>query len=226
MEDLEGAARSVGSLADPLRREMYLFIRGRGAPVSREEAAREVDISAKLAAFHLDKLVDQGLLKTHYARLPGRSGPGAGRSSKLYEPAERTISVSLPPRAYRLIGELLLAALETKAAVESPEQAARRVGYEAGRNTAEDSGRGRSAPSTEEILEELGFEPRAHGSKTILANCPFHALAQQNPALVCGLNEAFLTGVLDAAGETGGRAVLDPADGRCCVTLEKVDPSS
>lgn len=220
MKDLGGAARSIGSLADDLRRQMYLFIRRRGAPVSREEAAREAGISAKLAAFHLDKLVDEGLLKAHYARLPGRSGPGAGRSSKLYEPTDRFFAVSLPPRAYDLVGRLLLAALETKRDDESPEDAARRVGYHAGAETTT-SASGRAGRSAERILNDLGFEPRREAGKVVLGNCPFHALAQTNPTLICGLNEAFVAGVIDGAGETTKRAVLDPAEGRCCVTLEE-----
>lgn len=219
--DLEGAARSIGSLANQLRRRMYLFIRRREQPVSREEAAAEVGISTKLAAFHLDKLVDEGLLKAHYARLPGRSGPGAGRSSKLYEPTDRSFEVSLPPRAYDLVGQLLLTALETKTADESPDGAARRVGYGAGLETGRTVA-SRSPHDIERVLADLGFEPRPETGRILLANCPFHALAQNNPALVCGLNEAFLAGVVDGTGEAK-RAVLHPEAGRCCVVLEEVD---
>ncbi|MEA2461889.1 MAG: hypothetical protein QOH90_2066, partial [Actinomycetota bacterium] len=87
MGDLERGIEAAGALADGLRRRMYLFIRAQGRPVGREEAAGAVGISAKLAAFHLDKLVERGLLTAQYARLAGRTGPGAGRPSKLYEPA-------------------------------------------------------------------------------------------------------------------------------------------
>lgn len=223
MKDLSKAARSIGALADGLRREMYLFIRGHGAPVSREEAARQVGISAKLAAFHLDKLVDEGLLKAHYARRPGRGGPGAGRSSKLYEPADRSVAVSLPPRAYDLIGQLLLRTLETKLAEESPDVAARRVGYECGVEL------GSSAPrrtSFGKVLSDVGFEPRDEAGRVVLANCPFHALAETNRQLVCGLNHAFVSGVLDGAGEKTKIALLDPGEGRCCVTIEEAAASS
>lgn len=204
---------------------MYLFIRQRGGPVSREEAGREVGVSAKLAAFHLDKLVDQGLLQAHYARLPGRSGPGAGRSSKLYEPTDRSFQVSLPPRAYDLVGRLVLEALQTKRHDESPEEAARRVGYSAGLETGSSASPG-PVRRTEDILSRLGFEPRREGDKTLLSNCPFQALAQAEPELVCGLNEAFVSGVIDGLDEEAERAVLDPGKGRCCVILEEVRRAS
>lgn len=224
-DDLGTTARSIGALADDLRREMYLFIRSSAHPVSREEAATQVGISTKLAAFHLDKLVDEGLLQAHYARLPGRSGPGAGRSSKLYQPTDRSFDVSLPPKAYDFVGQILLDALRGKGADETPEDAVRRVGRKAG----EEAGRtaaGRRTRRIDKTLTELGFEPRAEGDRTVLSNCPFHALAQSDPGLVCGLNEAFVAGVIQGTGETTKRARLDPEDGRCCVVLEEVRTTS
>ena len=219
-EDLGARARSIGALADDLRRRMYLFIRESRDPVSREQAAQAVGITAKLAAFHLDKLVDEGLLAAHYARLPGRGGPGAGRSSKLYEPTDRSIDVSIPPKAYDFVGKILLDALESKRDDESAEAAARRVGHEAGAVAGRAAG-GRSGRGTDKTLRELGFEPRREGDRILLNNCPFHALAQANPGLVCGMNEAFVAGVIEGTGETNRRAVLDPEEGRCCVTLEE-----
>src|ERR671919_1152492 len=112
--DLGLAAGSIGALEDDIRRALYLFARRHGRPVSREEAAAAVGISRKLAAFHLDKLVGRGLLTAHYARPPGRSGPGAGRSAKFYEPADLEIDVSIPERRYDLAGHLLLSAIRSE----------------------------------------------------------------------------------------------------------------
>ena len=223
-DDLGRRARSIGALADDLRREMYLFIRESSDPVSREQAAQAVGITAKLAAFHLDKLVDEGLLMAHYARLPGRGGPGAGRSSKLYQPTDRSFDVSIPPKAYDFVGKILLDALETKKPNESAEAAARRVGQQAGAEAGRVAA-GRQGHRIDETLTQLGFEPRRENDRIVLANCPFHALAQANPALVCGLNEAFVSGLIEGAGETNRRAVLDPEEGRCCVTVEHVSAS-
>ena len=118
---------ALAALDDDLRRQMYLEIRQRGRPVSREEVAEAVGVSRKLAAFHLDKLVDRGLLVATYARPPGRGGRGAGRSAKFYEPSERTFDVSIPERNYDVMGSILVQAIEEERPGERADEAAQRV---------------------------------------------------------------------------------------------------
>jgi len=65
----------------------------------------------------------------------------------------------------------------------------------------------------------LGFEPRADPGAVTLHNCPFHALAARHTELVCGLNHAFLSGLVDGLGVTDSTPVLAPRAGRCCVEL-------
>jgi predicted ArsR family transcriptional regulator len=57
------------------------------------------------------------------------------------------------------------------------------------------------------------------GSTITLANCPFHTLADEHRELVCGMNYEMIKGVVQAAGLPDTSANLDPAPGRCCVTL-------
>jgi hypothetical protein len=45
------------------------------------------------------------------------------------------------------------------------------------------------------------------------------ALARTHRELVCGMNLAFMEGVLEGLGVSGIHATLDPQPGRCCVTL-------
>ncbi|MFF9155068.1 hypothetical protein ACF1AB_22880 [Streptomyces sp. NPDC014846] len=52
-----------------------------------------------------------------------------------------------------------------------------------------------------------------------LRNCPFHPLAAKAPDLVCGMNQAFLSGYLDGLEVNGVEAVLAPRPGECCVRL-------
>jgi predicted ArsR family transcriptional regulator len=186
---LADAATSLGALAEKLRRCLYLFIRRHGRPVGRDEAAAAVGMSRKLAPFHLDKLVDKGLLKAHYARLPGRSGPGAGRSSKLYEPLEAQIAVTIPARRYDLVGQILVDAMERAAPEESPRDAARRVAwatsFELGQQFRSERrlrppGPERTLAIAEELLSRYGFEPyREERGRLALRNCPFDRPAQK-----------------------------------------------
>ena len=213
---------------------MYLFIRHQGAPVSRDEAAEHVGISRKLAAFHLDKLVERGLLTAHYARLPGRSGPGAGRSSKLYEPSDLEVDISLPERRYDIVGEIMIAALSEETG-EPPREAAKRIAFEKGQLIGDEirgrlrlrpPGSERALSIAEETLSEYGFEPYREGAETVsLRNCPFHDLAQQAPELVCGLNREFIDGLLRGLGNDSVEAALLPTPGQCCVKLRSKQQS-
>src|SRR4051812_48003427 len=98
---------AVGVLHDPVRRALYRHVITRRGEVSRHEAASAVGVQRSLAAFHLDKLVDAGLLEASFRRLSERTGPGAGRPAKLYRRASTDHAVSLPPRAYPVAAELL-----------------------------------------------------------------------------------------------------------------------
>jgi predicted ArsR family transcriptional regulator len=221
--------RSISALADRLRERIYVFVRSQGRPVTREEVAEAVGISRKLAAFHLDKLLERGLLQAHYARPAGRSGPGAGRSAKMYEPSELEVSVSIPERRYDLAGELLVEAIERESPGEPAREVAMRVAREKGLELGADVRRaealGRPGPERTlsvavDVLEQHGFEPyRTSAGEVRLRNCPFHALAVRAPDLVCEMSRAFVDGLLRGFGNDSVGAVLDRRPGECCVAL-------
>jgi predicted ArsR family transcriptional regulator len=223
-------AEVLGALEDELRRKLYVFVRAQGRPVSRDEAATAAGISRKLAAFHLDKLVDRGLLTHTYARPPGRGGRGAGRSAKYYAPSDRQIDVTIPERRYDLLGSVFLRALRSQSQGEAGEDAARRAagetGFEIGR--AERQRRGIPPPGAEramavttEILEETGYEPYRDDRGCVrLRSCPFHVLAEQERDLVCGMNERLVEGIVRGLGNDTLGVVLEPVPGECCVRVE------
>lgn len=221
------AIQSVAALADDLRRGMYTFCRRARRPVSRDEAAAEVGISRKLAAFHLDKLVDAGLLRARYE--PVRGIRKAGRTPKVYEPTDTSLCVAIPDRRHDLLADVLIDAVLTEGADESASDAALRVagerGVELGERERRDSrpgrlGAERALTLAETTLARLGFEPHREGPTRVrLRNCPFHPLAARAPGLVCGLNHALLTGFLDGLQASSAEARLAPAPGECCVEL-------
>lgn len=224
MSDFSERAAGIGALADPVRRELYLFVCAQDHPVARDEAADALDLPLHKVKFHLDRLAGDGLLDVEFARLSGRTGPGAGRPSKLYRRSDREVAVTLPGRRYDLAGRLLAAALdEAEASGDRPRTVLERRARDTGREIGAQSRAAHPAEDARAVvvnaLEENGFEPRAEGLEIVLANCPFHALADEHTALVCGMNLQLLDGLVDEVDDARLRARLDPLDGRCCVVL-------
>ena len=202
-----------------MRRRLYRYIASCDDPVARDDAAAATGVSRPLAAYHLDKLADAGILTVSYARPAGRTGPGAGRPAKRYMRTTSELSVSVPPRNYGLLADLLVAAMadddgETvRAAVTT---AARRAGRA-----------GAAARGVIEALREWGYEPAQTADGLIeLRNCPFGRLARQHTELVCNLNLHLIQGMLEAGSDPDQRALLAPRNGRCCVVVRSPRPGA
>ena len=189
-------------LADPVRRDLYEYVADAGHEVGRAEAADALGVARTLAAFHLDKLVDAGLLEVAHRRLTGRSGPGAGRPAKVYRMAVREHLASVPPRDYRGLAMLLAEAVEAVGAEEALKAAAQRVPADP-REPAE-------------VLAERGYRPYRDGGVIRSRNCPFRALSEEFPVLVCAMNHALIGALLGG----GAQVRLDPRPGECCVVVE------
>ena len=200
----------VGTLADPVRRALYRFVSEQPGAVSRDQAATGVDVPRHTAKFHLEKLVEEGLLVTEFRRLTGRTGPGAGRPAKLYRRSHRELTVSVPSRRYDLAGQVLADAVERNLAgtpmpaalTEAAQAAADAVDVDAGFVAA---------------LTPLGYEPRpADDGGAELANCPFDRLAADHRGLVCGVNRTFLAALAERCGATTEPVEPGPA---CCARV-------
>lgn len=212
MEDIE----AIAVLQDPVRRRLYDYVAAQDHEVSRNEAAEGAGIQRTLAAFHLDKLVDAGLLETESRRLSGRSGPGAGRPAKLYRRAGAERQYSVPPRDYRTAADLLAEVAEDARLDAELQAAARREG----RAARDAAGPVEDLAAAKTVLAARGYEPRVDTDEQVLrmANCPFHVLSERHPALVCGMNLALVEGLMEGA--EGLRARMDPHPGMCCVVVE------
>ncbi|KUI30557.1 transcriptional regulator [Mycobacterium sp. IS-1496] len=220
-----GSIRAVSALGDDIRRRLYDFARHERRPVSRDEAASAVGISRKLAAFHLDKLVDVGLLRFRFLQ---PAGARVGRPPKVYAPADAEFTVSIPPRRPELLADILAHAVLDGGGQTSVRAAAVRIARERGvaataaptRARRGRIGAERALRLAEEVLTDNGFEPHRDGGGCIrLRNCPFLPLARDLPELVCRLNHAFVSGALDGLGSDAVEAVLSPAAGECCVEV-------
>ena len=225
MSTREDRLSALAALAEPLRRRLYLHVTASEEPVSRDAAAEALGITRSVAAFHLDKLAEVGALDVEYRRPSGRSGPGAGRPTKFYRRYEAELDFSVPERRYDLAAAILARALEdAKAESIAVDEALRAAARDYGRIIA--TGLGEGAGSGGDAFERVaavlsahGYEPSRHAGVITLENCPFHSLAEQHPDLVCGMNLDVVDGVLEGAAATHLQARLDPAPGRCCVTV-------
>jgi predicted ArsR family transcriptional regulator len=222
---LDRAAERLAALSEPLRRELYRFARAAASPITRDDAARHAAISRKLAAFHLDRLVEAGLLQSGTASPAPGERRRRGRARKTYAPSPAVIDISIPVRHYDVLGELLVDAVESARRRDDPRRAAMRVAHERGLQLGREARsksrrRGVALRAAFGVLERCGYEPVAVGTdRVVLRSCPFASLAQRAPDLVCGMNHALLDGVLEGVGARGSEAVLAPAPGRCCVEL-------
>jgi predicted ArsR family transcriptional regulator len=221
------AIAAAAVLADDLRQRLYAFIRRAERPVTRDEAAAAVGISRKLAAFHLDKLVDAGLLRTGSARPAGLPRPG--RAAKTYQPSGTEVQLSIPPRRLGVLAEILLDAVAAGNPHADPRGTAFAAAREHGRmfgaavrrqTRPGRLGAERALTRALNFLDRFGFEPvRAAPGLVLLRNCPYQPLAAREPGLVCGINQAFLAGFLDGLETSAAEAALNPRPGACCVEL-------
>lgn len=220
--DIDG----VALLAEPVRGALYEWVSGASEAVSRDEAAAALGITRGLAAFHLDRLVAAGLLVTEFRRLSGRSGPGAGRPSKLYRRAARDVAVSLPGRRYEVPARLFaetIEQLDSRGSLDAVRAAARRMGEAIGLAARTQAGKRPTQKRLHEVLlatlAERAYQPREEAGEVRLGNCPFHTLVADHRPVVCGMNLALMDGLTRGLGDRRIEARADPGPGRCCVSL-------
>lgn len=217
MDDLgiaQNRISAIAALGDDTRRALYALVARAPEPIGRDEAAALLDLARSTTAFHLDRLVEAGLLSVERRRLSGRTGPGAGRPAKLYAIAPGEIVASAPERHYELAGELLATAAETADREGIPVREALAIeahatGLRIGAHTG----------NLDAALIACGYEPLDDGRGGLtLENCPFHSLAARHTALVCTANLQLLEGMVEGCRDHR-LPVLTPDPPRCCVAL-------
>jgi predicted ArsR family transcriptional regulator len=226
---LDRRIAGVAALDQPVRRDLYRLLVSGGDWVTRDQAADALGLARSVAAFHLDKLADAGVVEVRFERTTGRRGPGAGRPSKLYRPARAEVAASVPERSYDLAGLILTEAVSDAVATGAPVETclattATAYGRRRGAAAAEGATAGRTGKARQEAvaaaLADQGYEPRPDGRSLVLMNCPFHQLAEAHRTLVCGMNCDFLSGFLEGLDQADALdAHLDPRPGTCCVRI-------
>ena len=206
-DHLDADLGAIGSLSDPTRRRLYVFVSRSNEPIGRDEAADALGIPRQTAAYHLDRLAEEGLVDVEFLRRSGRTGPGAGRPAKLYKRTDRDHEVSLPPRRYGLAARILLEVVSTGAIKRKDlAAAAHRIGAELGE------------VGLDQALRQTGYDPVMEEGEIRFRNCPFHILKTQDQRTVCNLNLGLVEGMLEASGDER-KAYLEPSETYCCVRV-------
>lgn len=227
-------APGVDLLGSPVRRQVVDLLASLPTRLDPENGARVAadGLSARELAdrfglhvttirFHLDQLVEGGLVTSHFER-----GEGAGRPRKVYSIAHGSLDSISPERSFALLSEILVESLDGGGEHLSPEELAarwsrRRLRKErlepAARKPATTAGQwlGKIGVMVD-VLEEWGYVPDVSTTdggrlaRVALHACPFIELARRNTALICGIHRGLVRGVLDELGEEGATVSLTP----------------
>ncbi len=219
----------AATLGDATRRGIYVTVRESLEPVTASKIAELFDIHSNVARHHLDRLVADGYLQVTRKRPAGRTGPGAGRPAKHYEPTRKDVSVQFPARRYDLLTELLLRVIE-RVAPDNAAEIADEIGREYGRELAaeigfpDESGYETAAIAVAKALVGVGFEVEAQpGERQLVTRfCPFGESAKNHPAIVCQLDQGLVSGLLEGTAQVPV-AIVSPhgnAEGDCVTTFE------
>lgn len=192
---------NAGLVLGESRGRVLDVLRAAGEPRGVQEVAEQVGLHPNTARFHLDGLVDAGLVER---RAEERSEPG--RPRMVY--AATATDVSSGQRSYRLLAEMLTSLVADT--VPEPGRAAEIAGQAWGRYLAE-----RPAPSQRvdaaeavrrlsAVLADAGFAPDtvdnpAEGAQRRvipLRHCPFREVAERHQDVVCSLHLGLMRGVL------------------------------
>jgi predicted ArsR family transcriptional regulator len=183
------------ALAHHRRVELLDLLRAREDASDASELADELGLHVNTVRSHLQLLEDAGLVtsETEVRRV-------RGRPRLLF----RATPERQPDRDYRGLAALLAGTLARDA------DTAEDVAIDAGERWGRQLGAGRTVPRDTPVtelaaglLDELGFAPRplADDPAVIdLTRCPYLAVAEEHPEVVCGVHLGLLRGALTAAG--------------------------
>jgi predicted ArsR family transcriptional regulator len=210
------------------RQQVLDTIHRAGAPVGVSEIADHLGVHPNTARFHLEALVDEGVIE----RAPDPpSGPGRPRVGYRARPGLARGGA----RRYRELAELLLGHLS--ATSDDPAATAAAAGRTWGAHLVprpapfHEITRDEAVDRLTAMLDDLDFAPEPvageHGppDRVRLRHCPFLELAEPHRDLVCPLHLGLMQGALSELGAPVTVAALEPfAEPTAC--LAHLTPST
>ncbi|MEU4234464.1 helix-turn-helix domain-containing protein [Nonomuraea sp. NPDC026600] len=184
-----------GALAVASRLRLLDVLRASDGPLDVRELAAACDLHVTTIRFHLDVLIDAGLVRSQ----AGQSGT-RGRPRRLYSPASRAIAPS-GHTGYELLSALLVA--QWVGDRDERAQRAEQAGWAwSGQRellpapATAPATLGEAAVHVNAVFAELGFDPElGHDGDSMqirLHACPFRAIAATHPEVVCSIHLGML----------------------------------
>ncbi|HSN42844.1 MAG TPA: helix-turn-helix domain-containing protein [Propionibacteriaceae bacterium] len=224
------SGESFALLASPVRRRIVDTLANlphvattserhtRAAGLTAAELSRRLGLHVTTVRFHVDQLVEQGMLLTWDDRA------GVGRPRRHYVINPGTLADVSSPDAYRMLAEILADAM-----VEEPPVTAEEAGrLWVSRRASEIVG---DAPLTQaasagawlarigilvDVLKRWRYSPTVTTSnegrtaELALVHCPMRELALDNPAVACGVHRGLIEQTMTILGETDAEVSLQP----------------
>jgi predicted ArsR family transcriptional regulator len=196
------------ALGDNTRYAVYLEVARSPRPLSTGDVAESLGLHVNTVRPHLERMREVGLLESR------RDTRGAvGRPQNLYQLAPDAPGLGLEPPVLPLLSRMLLevaveSGAEPEVALDAGRHAGRAIAHQPGVASAPDG-----CAAALAMLEQLGFDPTwvEEDGRTAVAfgHCPFAALAEAQPQVVCSLHRGMIEGVV---GEVGGAEVEEFGD--------------
>jgi predicted ArsR family transcriptional regulator len=174
-----------------------------------KELAGALDLHPNTVRWHLGLLGDAGLVGEQPERRRGR-----GRPSIVHRLTSEGIASGRDE--YRLLATML-----TEALAGGPDGEAR--AYETGVRWGRHLHEAEPDATVVELLDREGFAAERHGDRIEMRRCPFYALAEGAPQVICTLHRGIVDGALEEAGTDQSVERLDPfvEPGLCVAVLRR-----
>lgn len=182
------------ALGDNTRYAIYLELARSPLPLTTAEVAETLELHVNTVRPHLERMREVGLLRVDTG---GRGG--VGRPQHRYSLSNDAPSLGLEPPPFPKLAKMLLSAAAQSGLDRSEMLGA---GREQGRADALRWAPG-SDPLEALVAEQatLGFDPALvedeHSATVAFAHCPYQALAESHPDIVCGLHCGLVEGLVD-----------------------------
>jgi predicted ArsR family transcriptional regulator len=189
------------------RRTILEALRSAHDGLDTNQLAERLDLHQNTIRWHLGVLTDAGLVHATPERRHGR-----GRPSVVHRLTGEGIARGRDE--YRLLATMLT---DVVAADGNGEARA----YEAGLRWGRHLQQAEPDASIGHLLDREGFAAEQHGDQVEMRRCPFYALAEGSPQVICTLHHGIIDGALNEAGSEQAVERLDPfvAPGLCIARL-------